>query len=398
MDSLQSNKYLLWPGVIVFATFGLDLFSSFPGASVVLIKSVLLGAILVASFFILALYKKAAVPLFSKIIYVYFFLLAIRIFNDFIVEGQYFFMYQHSLTIVSFFLLTMVIPIWIFSSRRFELNFDKLLFFIQFLTLVVLSISIWMILTDQITAINGGRFNGVGMLDTIYFGHHGLTLFILSLYKFKVRRIFNTVCACIGILTIFLAGSRGPMVAFCVCMLLFLIIKSNNLKTKVLTALIVSIVLIFYAPILTAINDIFMSHGFYSFNRITMYLLGGMDGGNGREEIYAHAYNLINDNPLFGYHYLLEDGSYVHNIFIEQFMALGYFGGAIFAVAVIYIAYLGYKEVTHSDNDGFLIFYILFIQYIMFGMFSRTIIALPQLWITMSVVIHYSTNRLLYGR
>jgi len=287
----------------------------------------------------------------------------------------------------------MVIPIWIFNTRRFEIDFDKLILSIKSLTFVVLCISVKHILSGEFDAYSDGRFGGEGMLDTIYLGHQGLTLFLLSLYKFKQHKLVNALCAFTGILTIFLAGSRGPMVSLCVCLIIYLFLNSYNIKTKIISILGIITVLIFYVLILNVINDIFLSHGINSFNRITMYLLGEMEGGDGRWAIYEKAFTLINQSPIFGYHYLLDDGSYVHNIFIEQFMALGYIGGIIFMIAVISVVLTGYKKVSRTDIPGFKIFYLIFIQYLMFGMFSRTAIALPQLWICMSVVIHYSYKK-----
>ncbi len=394
----KKSNQSFWPSLMVFAIFGLDLFSSLPGASVVLLKTFSLGVITLCAFVLFINYIESTPPLCSKFIFLYLFLLGIRLLVDFVIERQYFFLYKNPATLMSFYIITMVLPAWMFSTRKFDIDFDKLVFYTQILTLLVLGISVNKILSGEITAINQGRFEGEGMLDTIYLGHQGLTLFILSLYKFKRKKILNMSCGLIGLLTIFLAGSRGPMVALCVCGLLFFIMNSHSNKSRIITTLGVIIVFIFYVPILKAINNVFISHGFHSFDRITKYLLGEMIGGDGRQDIYSHAFDLILRSPLFGYQYLLEDGSYVHNLFIEQYMALGIIGGTLFTVTILYICHKGYKASYHSNNKGFRIYYILFIQYIMFGMFSRTVVALPQLWITLSIVIHYSSNKLLYGR
>lgn len=394
-DYIKVSEQSFWPSLMVFSIFGLDLFSSLPGISAVLAKSITLGLIFVTTFFILLRFPNSSSTIPAKLVYVYLAFLSIRLFIDFVIDGQVFFIYKNTITIFVFFFLTMVIPFYVFTTKRFVIDFDKLIFALQILLVFVLGISVKQILSGHIIASSDGRFEGEGMLDTIYLGHQGLTLFIVSLYKFKRKKFFNIGCAFVGILTILLSGSRGPIIAFSVCLLLFLFIVNNSRKFKIISILMISIVVIFYAPILNALNDIFMSHGIRSFNRITMYLLGEMEGGSGRELIYENALKHINDNPIIGYRYLLDDGSYVHNIFIEQFMALGYLGGFVFVVAILSITIKGYMAVCRSNIPGFKVFYIILIQYIIFGMFSRTVIALTQLWICLSIIVHYSYRKYL---
>lgn len=389
-------KKQFWPDVIVFSIFGLDLFASFPGASAVISKAIVLGAIVVSAIFMFIKTQKVQPGAIAQLLYIYLFFLTIRLVNDFLIEGQFFFLYKHWSTIAVFFSLTMVIPVWLFTTRKFEVNFEKVIQFTQLLSVVVLALSIKKILSGEIVAINGGRFEGEGMLDTIYLGHQGLTLLIISLYQFKRRLVINFFCVSVGLLTVFLAGSRGPMVALCICMVALLFINSKNYKTKVVSAILICMVLLFYVPILNSINDVFLDNGFHSFDRITRYLTGEMDGGSGRKDIYLDALNIINDNPIFGYHYLLDDGSYVHNIIIEQFMAVGYLGGLIFLIGIVSVIIIGYRRAVRINDEGYKIFYILLLQYVVFGMFSRTILALPQLWICVCIVIHYSYSRYLY--
>lgn len=155
------------------------------------------------------------------------------------------------------------------------------------------------------------------------------------------------------------------------------------------------ILLLSYKSIILWLNDTFQSYGITTFSRVVDYVVGNSYADLGRYRIFDKGWSLAMDNPFMGWGYLLPNGSYVHNIFIEQFMALGFIGGLVFVFIVAYALIKGYIFVY--KNKHFSIIYILFIQYVIFGSLSRTIIALPQLWITLYAILHLINSKYRYN-
>ena len=140
-------------------------------------------------------------------------------------------------------------------------------------------------------------------------------------------------------------------------------------------------------------NDYLVSEGYYGFSRVVNSFFGLNEelSTSGRDLIFNYAIELFKSNPITGTSYLLPDGSYVHNIFIEQFMALGVLGGLLFVIINIKALVAGWKMIHILPQYS--IFYVLFIQYMIYGCFSKTIIALAPYWLFMFVTMNIYNNR-----
>ena len=183
------------------------------------------------------------------------------------------------------------------------------------------------------------------------------------------------------------SGSRGPFLAFLVLSMVFFFINAKSRKWRGLVFFSLVAVALFFKSIIRWINETLNSIGIASFNRIYQTVFAQGDVSSGRDSYYLGAIQDFLKHPIFGKAYLLDNGSYVHNIFIEQFRAVGIVGGILFLVVTLYAICMGYN--AFKARKDVLIIYLLFLQYVVYGCFSSSIIAIPQYWIGLFVVLNY---------
>lgn len=209
------------------------------------------------------------------------------------------------------------------------------------------------------------------------------------MYSSKKLLPLGMLFIAVGLSAMVLSGSRSPFVALAIC--LFVLLKSKYSKWYYLFIGLILVVIfanLFQEEVLR-FNDYLKSMGISSFDRVVNTFWGeGMsmaDSSSGRDDIWAVGWSMFIQNPILGVSYLMPDDSYVHNIFIEQFMSLGLFGGVLFILINIKTLYFGWKTITYFPNTALV--YVLFIQYLVLGCFSRTIIALGAYWLFMFITI-----------
>lgn len=155
----------------------------------------------------------------------------------------------------------------------------------------------------------------------------------------------------IGTIIIFISGSRGSIIWTVIMFLLFLPLKWKNMEKRrrirlvfilVLLSIVIITVYLNYQAILLALSTLLSKKGISS---RTLYSLleGSFSDGNGREQIYSLAIDLIKSGGLFG-HGIYGDRfiignyyrwGYSHNIFLELFVSFGYLGGTLISGAIV---------------------------------------------------------------
>ena len=331
---------------------------------------------------------------FWSLTYIYFTILFIRLFVDFVIPWKGFFLYLSPLTIIFFYFVTMIMPSLYIRKINEELDYIRFsllsgIFLCLYLFFSYKEIASGMLLA----ATTGGQFEGLGGIDIISYGHLGLSLIILAayiiMYSSKKLLPLGMLFIAVGLSAMVLSGSRSPFVALAIC--LFVLLKSKYSKWYYLLIGLILVVIfanLFQEEVLR-FNDYLKSMGISSFDRVVNTFWGeGMsmaDSSSGRDDIWAVGWSMFIQNPILGVSYLMPDDSYVHNIFIEQFMSLGLFGGVLFILINIKTLYFGWKTITYFPNTALV--YVLFIQYLVLGCFSRTIIALGAYWLFMFITI-----------
>jgi O-antigen ligase len=247
------------------------------------------------------------------------------------------------------------------------------------------------------------RVGANSAFDSIGFGHAGVSLLILSVSLHKASNNYLLklpyfALSLFSIFIIFFAGSRGPVVALLVIMMIYFISKF-----KFHQLFIVAIFICIFFFFSEGIAEFMSSLGSDGFGRIFNSLTGNTIGNvtSGRDNIYAGCIKQISEYPLTGGGYILPwyNGGFAHNFFLEAFLATGLFGGAIFTLVLLYIIckvlYIIVKGNNYIYANSMYIFY-LFIQFVVYSSLSRTMLLLPLYWVTLFLVIrliHYNEDR-----
>ena len=196
------------------------------------------------------------------------------------------------------------------------------------------------------------------------------------------------LCLCIafGLVSMTLSGARSSFIALFLCLILLLLGKVKKRKIIFVLALSLIVLARYFYIYLNLLIQTWRRMVFIP--SLEFLLLSSSDNvtSSGRDVLFAHGWKLFLSNPVFGYSYLLPDDSYVHNIFIEQFMALGLLGGLLFFVINIKAVSICWHIV--KTDFSMILFPVLFIQYLVFGCFSRTIIALIPYWLFLFLSIN----------
>ena len=234
-------------------------------------------------------------------------------------------------------------------------------------------------LDEEVT--RNGQYQGSSAMNTISYGHYGVTFALLSMFFFNksvsfYRKLLYVACFFFGLFIMYLAGSRSPLVALLVCLLFFQVNNAGLFKGLLVISLLTIPLIIFSDQIIEFLSGF----GGSFINRV----LATINNGNtsGRDVLYAGAYEQFLDSPIFGDAFVLQggvgSGFYPHNIILEVFMATGVIGGLIFIKWIFKCLQISYKLIKVSDENSWA--GVLFLQYLIYGMFSMAIFNNAGLW------------------
>lgn len=327
---------------------------------------------------------------FWTLLFIYLAMLLVRLLIDYIIPWQGMFLYKSPLTILFFYIFPILIPAVFFFRRRVVIDVEKTIWIISCAVFACLLASYNSIMQGNVELSNDGRYDSGFGVFSIAFGQYGTTLVLMSIYlisqnkhNFKlIKNIILGLFICIGFLSIVFSGSRGPFIALVACLFIW-VVSNIKVSAKSVFIIILSLVAFVYIEdILYFINDQLKANDINSFTRIldTIFADDGLSQhSSGRDNLYIEAWELFLDNPIFGNSLFIPGKIYVHNIFIEQFMATGIIGGIIFILINIIAIKRSISIVRHDSK--FAIIPILFIQNLIFGSLSITIISLPAYWL-----------------
>lgn len=289
-----------------------------------------------------------------------------------------------------------IIPSMISIMMSFKkIDFQKALIWIYVLMAVVLLFTLFtnqmLLAEDKDTTI---RVNANLALNTISYGHFGVSAFFLSIFLLLHKRtnvVYKTLIITLAILafySILRAGSRGPIVAFLVVGFFWILAWGKNIIFNIIVTLFLFILIIANLDaILSFLGDI--SIVIEERLRDTIYKGDTSD----RNPIYEQAFNVFLDNPLIGKQFALfinGEYAYPHNIILEAFMALGIGGGMV----IVYILISAIKKsfiIVNCRDVNYWIFLIL-IQQISSNMTSGAIYSDPLLSMLLVFIFLYYDN------
>lgn len=392
---------------ILLAMFAYDGFTYLPEESnFALLKSVYYVFIFTAFVLIACLQmREAKLPvhptnLISYGIQIFVWLYFVRLFYDFMIAGVEQEIVTNPFAAVFLYVNAAIVPFYGFQFFRWDLiNLRKLNTVALLIFLTMGTISMFYILNGKALEYIGsdGRFMGNASMDTIGFGHLGttITLLAISLFYQKGINILHKLLSLWAIVTgLFIsvaAGSRGALVALIICFIAYLYI--NGHKMKVLIGLpILAVLLLALLPIL---NDFLLNTmDNHALERLynSIYALENMDNDvtSGRDILYDKAWHNFINSPLIGSTLFIE-GEYVHNSVLESFMGMGIFGGLLFIIMVIYSLVVAFHMAEQEKQ--YLFCTLLFVQYLSYSLFSRTLSMLPLFWMSLYLVHTLNTYR-----
>lgn len=148
----------------------------------------------------------------------------------------------------------------------------------------------------------------------------------------------------VGILCMFIAGTRGPLLCTIVAIILNFMINRRNKKMFFYIALcFVAIVMIqtnLLSLAVNAVGNLLSSLGFGELRIIDYFNEGNIADVSGRDDLQTIVLDAITQRPLRGWGVgsdrLFLDGSYVHNIVLEVICSFGIlFGGLLLSALLI---------------------------------------------------------------
>lgn len=391
--------YLQW--FILLALFTYDGFTYLPEESnFSLLKSVYYVLIFVAFIAIICLQmnggKLPRRPRSSiyHLILIFICLYFVRVFYDFMIVNIDQEIVTNPFAAVFLYVNAAIVPFFGLYFFRWELiDLRKLntIILLVFLSMGLVSMSY--IVTGKAAEYLGsdGRFMGNASMDTIAFGHLGTTITILALALFYQKdtrvwhKLLGTGSIVIGLFISIAAGSRGAIVALIVCFIAYLYM--NGHKMKILVGLpVLAGLFILLLPIL---NGILISYNNQALDRLyaSIYDPNSMNAGvtSGRDVLYKQALKNILDSPALGSSLFIK-GEYVHNSILESFLGLGVLGGLLYLVIIGHVLITAFRMA--EKNKQCLFAALLFIQYLMYSLFSRTLSMLPLFWLSMYIVVY----------
>lgn len=398
IDRERIIAYLQW--FILLALFAYDGFTYLPEeADFALLKSVYYVIIFLAFVFVLLLqtrqghisYQSQGNIAYAIQIFVWLYL--VRLFYDFMVSGVDQAIVTNPFAAIFLYINAAIIPLYGFYFFRWELiDLRKLNTAILLIFLAMGMVSMYYIFTGKALEYIGsdGRFMGNASMDTIAFGHLGTSIVMMAValfYQQGIRwwhKLLSVWSIVVGLFISIAAGSRGALVALFVCFVAYLYM--NGHKMKVLIGL--PVLAILFIALLPTLNDVLSSFGNQALDRLyaSIYDPNSLEAGvtSGRDVLYEKAWHNFTDSPILGSS-LFVDGEYVHNSIFESFLGLGILGGCLFAVI---LGWLLVTAVRLAEQDKqYLFCSLLFIQYVVYSLFSRTLSMLPLFWLSVFLVV-----------
>lgn len=331
---------------------------------------------------------------FDTTIIILLFLYGLRIFYDILFLGveQHLFINRYTFFVYFFFLI--VIPyVTCVNISLINFPFKTLLYWSLFFFVIGLILSY----RDIISMISFGetvdRYNANNFLDTIGYGHLALTTLLISIVLLKIvfdedgkykiiKMIFLLLIVILSLGSMMLANSRSPFASLLIIVFFYLFVRFR-LK-NVLFVLVLSACFLYNIEAISQYFDYTFGNNF-----LERIILAYEDGdSSGRDVLFSHAIEAFIESPIYGSSLLMQKppfiGNYPHNFFLEVIMSLGILGLFFYLRSVVLA--IKYSFYLIRRNSKYMLFALLFIQYFVYSMFSRSMLTLPVYWMILGLL------------
>lgn len=233
-------------------------------------------------------------------------------------------------------------------------------------------------------------------LDPISLSHYGTSLVLTSAFilvskqrRFVLTDIIYLLAIFLGCFSLFIGGSRGPVVALLACLvLLYFGAVRSRINFKKLSGIIIAFLGI--AAITSLLATRLGSLSLYRLEGIFTQNIMVATSDSNRLSYLQKGFELIWNNLILGYGLELPGIGYPHNLVLEAFLGTGVFGGLIFTGIYLYSVV---KAISLIRNDwkrwGWL--GIIFIQYAIAALIAGTLYKSYTFWYLLFAVISRKT-------
>lgn len=289
--------------------------------------------------------------------------------------------------------LLLIAFIFLTKDQLKDVSYGVLIFGILFYLILflfgywkIISVSQRLAIRDfmDISPIAFARINGMVLITSLIYGSKTsrkkirflcLTSFILALYW------------------IFVAASRGVIIAIAFTIILFYFFESKDLRTLAFNI----------SPVLLIIPLLYFLLIFYDFAVLERFYQLKSYEEMERYVGYLAAWNLFIDNWILGLgpngYYELTGRIYPHNFFLELVSEYGLFGFISFSL-IVFGGFLSSFKILQSRSSDFRIkiLVLFWIFYFVATMFSGYIVSNREFWVStgilLSVIYFYQNDRL----
>ena len=272
-------------------------------------------------------------------------------------------------------------------AKNLDFQFISRWFFIFIFVVIALSIVYNSVLNLDTSSTQ--RNAGAENIGALTYGHLGVSFFLISLHYFLLssrllNKLFFASTMCLGLLVMYLAASRSPLLALVICTIIYLLIYRGAIRGLFVLLLIISPIYFFWGEIIDLLSSF---HGSF-----LLRVMKAVEDGDssGRDLIYDQGIKQFLDYPIFGGSFILESGSfkgfYPHNLILEVFMATGIVGGILFLSWISKVAKYSYYIILSKNRYAWIP--TLFLQYFIFSMSSKSLYTNSSLWYFSFLVIY----------
>jgi hypothetical protein len=281
-----------------------------------------------------------------------------------------------------FFTLTCVFPSAAVATSLSFWNDEDIARYLLVTGVIICIGTLWLkdtfFLEGQLAVEMTGRLQ-LAKLNPITVGHVAGTttlasIVLLTSKREKLWRIFALPAAGIALYLIILAASRGPIIAMGSCVLFLIVVRRMWL----------------YAVLIA--GTLFLAIAIYAVIDVNALLEQTRLAGTGYDDSSEERYVLleialqeIRNNWIFGSSYTLPFGQgWPHNIMVESWMAMGFFGFLLLVVLCLRGMAAAIASVT-SDRP---MMAFLFLQFFLAGQFSGALYGgWPGLWLGLAALL-----------
>jgi O-antigen ligase len=237
-----------------------------------------------------------------------------------------------------------------------------------------------------------GRYQGNDILNSVSYGHMGVTAIILGLFVLLqiggVKRAWYlragaAATVCLGAFSVLAASSRGALVAglLVIPFIGYLGLRCGSRFITVATCIVL-------AFILSATATYFSRNGL-KLDRLLASAAAydtTSDSVNIRHNMIRDAWREYMDHPWLGSSIVERNALiYPHNAMVEAFMATGTFGGSAFALLTLAAIYRAMRFIRRDPSMAWIP--VCFFQQLIGAMFSGGLYGNVPLWGMMAIVL-----------